>query len=426
MKMDINQLLKGIDCACGKHHACPIEKVYIESDAARRLSSLCGEAKRILLVADENTFQAAGASVLKYLAEKEIRKVIFPGDRVLIPDEKAVETVMRGLEDAEMIVGIGSGVISDLCKYVSFETHIPYIIVATAPSMDGYASTGAAMIAEGMKVTYSVGLPKAILAPTEVLQKAPMRMIQAGYGDIIGKFSALNDWKLSQCVNGEYFCPVIYDMTMEQVERTLRLAEGIRNREEEALRTLMEALVIVGILMSFATNSRPASGSEHHLSHYFEITGILDGTEYFPHGIDVAYSTVVTAALRERILETPFPEHRYFPGREAVSEALSTIYGPIAPSCLALQEKAGSYARDRMAIYREKEGEIRQILSQMPSSREIADMLAAVGLEERELEALYGKEKIRSGIFYAKDLKDRYTVLWMYYDFFGEEENEKH
>ena len=243
-----------------------------------------------------------------------------------------------------MIVGIGSGVVSDLCKYVSFETHVPYIIVATAPSMDGYASTGAAMIAEGMKVTYSVGLPKAILAPTEVLQKAPMRMIQAGYGDIIGKFSALNDWKLSQCVNGEYFCPVIYDMTMEQVQRTLRLAEGIQSREEEAVRTLMEALVIVGILMSFATNSRPATGSEHHMSHYFEITGILDGSEYFPHGIDVAYSTVVTAALRERILNTPYPEKRYFPGREAVLHSLSEIYGPIAQSCLDLHEKAGTYA----------------------------------------------------------------------------------
>ncbi len=422
--MDINELLKGLDCSCGKHHTCPMEAVYIEADAARHLPALCGEAKQILLVADENTFAAAGDSVLKHLAEKEIRKVIFPGDRVLIPDEKAVETVQKALADAQMIVGIGSGVISDLCKYVSFESHIPYIIVATAPSMDGYASTGAAMIAEGMKVTYSVGLPKAILAPTEVLQKAPMRMIQAGYGDIIGKFSALNDWKLSQCVNGEYFCPVICDMTMEQVQRTLRLAEGIRNREEEAVRTLMEALVIVGILMSFATNSRPASGSEHHLSHYFEITGILDGTEYFPHGIDVAYSTVVTADLREQILAKPFPEQRYFPGRDAVLASLSAIYGPIAPSCLALQEKAGTYERDRMPIYREKEEKIRQILSEMPSSREIAAMLAAVGLDEKELEELYGEKKIRSGIFYAKDLKDRYTVLWIYYDFFGGKENE--
>ena len=75
--------------------------------------------------------------------------------------------------------------------------------------MDGYASNGAAMIMGGMKVTYAAGLPRALIADTAVLQSAPMDMIMAGYGDIVGKYSALNDWKLSQCVNGEYFCEYI-------------------------------------------------------------------------------------------------------------------------------------------------------------------------------------------------------------------------
>ena len=100
---------------------------------------------------------------------------------------------------------------------------MPYIIVATAPSMDGYASDGAAMITGGMKVTYKAGLPRAIIADTEVLCNAPTDMLKAGYGDIIGKFSALNDWKLSRCVNGEYFCNYIYDLTFEQIKRTIIL-----------------------------------------------------------------------------------------------------------------------------------------------------------------------------------------------------------
>ena len=86
---------------------------------------------------------------------------------------------------------------------------IPYIIVATAPSMDGYASDGAAMILGGMKETVKAGLPKAIIADTNVLKNAPMDMIKAGYGDIIGKYSALNDWKFANIVYGEFFCNYI-------------------------------------------------------------------------------------------------------------------------------------------------------------------------------------------------------------------------
>ena len=110
-----------------------------------------------------------------------------------------------------MIVAGGSGVINDICKIVANVSNKYYVIVGTAPSMDGYASDGAAMILGGMKETVKAGLPRAIIADTEVLKDAPMEMIKAGYGDIIGKFSALCDWKLATAVNGEYFCQYIYD-----------------------------------------------------------------------------------------------------------------------------------------------------------------------------------------------------------------------
>ena len=225
----------------------------------------------VLIVADENTYFAAGDETLKALSGKQVRKVIFSGKTVLIPDEKAIEYITAELTGVELIVGVGSGVIQDLCKYVSHFNKLPYCIVATAPSMDGYASTGAAMILGGMKVTVAAGVPLAIIADTDVLKNAPMEMIQAGYGDIVGKYSALNDWKLSRIVNDEYFCQEIYDLTVDMVQQTLKLAEGLLKREEESVRVLMEALVIVGVAMSFAGSSRPASGSEHHLSHFLKL-----------------------------------------------------------------------------------------------------------------------------------------------------------
>ncbi len=415
--MDINELLKGLDCSCGRPHTCGIQYVYIENNAAARLGEICCDVNRILLVADENTYAAAGKQVTAVLQDKSVRTVMFPGTPLLIPNEAAIDTVTKALGNTEMIVGIGSGVIQDLCKYVSHASSIPYVIVATAPSMDGYASSGAAMITGGMKVTYSVGLPTAILADPAVLANAPLEMIKAGYGDIVGKYSSLNDWKLSHLVNGEYFCQQIYDLTFEQLQNTIKLADGLLRRDETAIAALMEALVVVGILLSFVGNSRPASGSEHHLSHFFEITGIINGRDYFPHGIDVAFSTIITAQLRERLLQGKFPARLYRPDPADYRGEMERVYKQVAPGCMALQDETGRYKSDDSAPYLDHEDEIRSVLAEMPSAVEIERLLGLVALDPAEFYAFYGEDVIGDAIRYAKDLKDRYTVLWMNYDF---------
>jgi len=415
--MDINNLLKGVECDCGKYHTCDIDYVYIESGAINHLSEICNNYNNILIVADENTFAAAGDKTILTMEGKNIEKVIFSGKEILVPNESAIETVTKKLVNAEMIVGIGSGVIQDLCKYVSFFNNIPYVIVATAPSMDGYASNGAAMITDGMKVTYSAGLPKAIIGDVDVLKNAPIDMIKAGYGDVIGKFSALNDWKLSHLINNEYFCDYIYNLTYEQIKATLDLSAGILKREEKSIKALMEALVVIGILMSFAGSSRPASGSEHHLSHFFEITGIINGEEYFPHGIDVAYSTVITSEIREKLLSQPFSNKIYRPNENDYRRKMQKIYKSVADGCIELQNKIGSYKTNRSDIYKEKEAEIKKILAEAPGAEKIKEMLSLVDLDIDEFYTLYSKEKLNDAILYAKDLKDRYTVLWLHYDY---------
>ena len=421
--MDINNLLKGVHCECGKHHTCDIGYVYIESGAISHLTEICKGYNNVLLVADENTYAAAGTITVDALKGKSIDRIIFNGNEILVPNEEAISAVEGKLNNTDIIIGIGSGVIQDLCKYVSFYNKVPYIIVATAPSMDGYASNGAAMITGGMKVTYPAGLPLAIIGDVDVLKNAPIDMIKAGYGDIIGKFSALNDWKLSRLVNGEYFCDYIYDFTYEQITSTIRLADGILKRDENSIKTLMEALIVIGIMMSFAGSSRPASGSEHHLSHFFEITGIINNEDYFPHGIDVAYSTVITAEIREKLQATVFPSKIYRQSEDDLHKSIKEVYSAVADGCIELQNKVGNYKNDRSSVYKDNESEIKAILSECPSAHEIRRLLSLVQLDMKDFYSLYSGKKISDAITYAKDLKDRYTVLWLYYDLLGDNKN---
>lgn len=313
-KMDFEKMLQPQECACGMVHSCDVKHVIIEQGAIGKLGSVTGGYKKLLLVADSNTYRVCGQAVKEQLTGRVGDVLVYERDGILVPDEEAVSQMQKKLTgDMDLIVGIGSGVIQDLCKYVSFKAGMPYCIVATAPSMDGYASKGAAMIAGNMKITYNAHVPEAIIGDVDVLKNAPMELIRSGYGDILGKYSCLNDWKLSQVILGEYFCQNVYDLTYDMLLKTRDLGAKLQERDEEAIQTLMEALVGVGIAMAYVGNSRPASGSEHHMSHFFEVTGILNDEEYFMHGIDVAYSAVYTQRIRETLLRMDKPAARKRP-----------------------------------------------------------------------------------------------------------------
>ncbi|MBR6767276.1 MAG: sn-glycerol-1-phosphate dehydrogenase [Clostridia bacterium] len=420
MKLDIGKYIdKKIECSCGHTHYCPISNVVVEKNAIEKLGGLMAPYKKIVLVADENTWAACGERVEKILADKVCAKLIYVREGLLVPDEHAVAELNDVMPaDCDFVVGVGSGVINDICKYVTFEKKMDYAIVGTAPSMDGYASSGAAMIMYGMKITYTTHPPKMIIADIDVLKNAPMDMIRAGYGDIIGKYSALNDWKLSKLINNEYFCQEIYDLVMDVTNNIRDMVSGIVAREEGAIEYLTKALVLIGVTLSLLGSTRPGSGSEHHLSHFFEIVGLIHNKPYFLHGTDVAYSTVVTAAMREEIVKLGKPVFNTA-AREQRLAAYDRIFASFAGEVRKIQDEAGSYERDLNPVYIEKWDEIIRILAECPTAREITDMFIAAGFDMDAFENMYGKEEIRDASFYGKDLKDRYSVLWLYFALFG-------
>ena len=415
--MDFYPLLKEFSCSCGKQHSCAIKGIHIGSGILGQIAKLTEGYRSILLVADSNTYPTCGESVSKQLDSQLENILVYQREGVLIPDEGAIgELMARVSENTDLILGIGSGVIQDLCKYASYQKGLPYHIIATAPSMDGYASTGAALILGGMKVTISCHVPERIMADVDILKNAPMELIQSGYGDILGKFSCLNDWKLSHVVRGEFFCQFIHDLMYDMVVRTKDLGPRLLNREPEAVQTLMEALAGAGVAMALAGNSRPASGSEHHLSHYFEITGILNREDYLTHGKDVAYSSIYTQRIRECLLSDPeLPPKRPF-CRDSWETDIRRVYTAAADGVIALQDKMGWYEVDRYPRYRQVWPQIREVLAQVPSASELERYLHSIGLNMGEFHGVYPDEKLSDALHYAKDLKDRYTVLWLYCD----------
>ena len=175
---------------------------------------------------------------------------------------------------------------------------------------------------------------------------------------------------------------------------------------------------MIGVCLTLLSTTRPGSGSEHHLSHYFEITGLIRNRPYFLHGTDVGYSTVVTAAMRERICAIKDPIFHTVPTETRLA-AYERIYGPCAEEVADLQREAGRYDRSVTAAYAAKWQEVLAILGECPTAAEIEQMLLSVNFDLSAFEKLYGADCIADGKLWGKDLKDRYSVLWLYFDLFA-------
>ncbi len=420
--MKLSDLLnRDIHCSCGKTHRCDIPLLEIGEGALQKLPAMLADKHHILLVADNHTNAICGGEVRSLLEGRIGSECLFDREGLLVPNEACIAELENALTPStDFILGIGSGVINDLCKYVSYRHSLTCGIVATATSMDGYASSGAAMIIGGMKITYTTHAPVLILGDVDILKDAPMEMIRSGYADIIGKYSALCDWRLSELINGEYLCEPVYALVKERTDAIRSLANALYRREPAAIGELMEALVLIGACLTLLSTTRPGSGSEHHMSHYFEITGLIEDQPYFLHGTDVGYSTVVTAALRERILTVDSPRFCHV-GEEVRIECYKAIYGPYYEEVLALQREARRYDAPKDEVYLANWDKVRAILSECPTAEEITKMLTDVGFDMSEFEKMYGKRKIDNGVWFAKDLKDRYSVLWLYFDLFFDE-----
>lgn len=320
LKMNLKEMAGlAFDCSCGRRHSVNIGKIVIGKNVLSEVVETAATFKegKMFMMSDTNTYRVYGRWVEESLAGNgfSFKSFVFDTPHPLIPDERAVGRLLIEVEKGtSLIIAVGSGVLNDLGKFLSYKTGIPYIIVGTAPSMDGYASVVAPFIVGGVKRTLPGVYPAAIIADLDILRETPMEMLQAGFGDILGKLTALADWRLSRILNDELYCETCAKIVKDALDKCLNNIDGIVAREEKAVRYIMEGLILSGIAIGLHGNSRPASGAEHNFAHYWDMDAISRNHEHPLHGNSVAVGTVITSYVYELMrpelpsgLEAPKP-----------------------------------------------------------------------------------------------------------------------
>jgi glycerol-1-phosphate dehydrogenase [NAD(P)+] len=317
---------------------------------------------------------------------------------------------LRG-ERPDFVVAVGSGVINDLSKWASFQLGIPYLVVATAASMNGYSSANVAPTVAGVKVLVEARPPVAVVAEPAVIEEAPVPMTAAGFGDTIAKHQSNADWVMNHFLSGEYYCQFCAGIVTDLEPLYLDHPEDIRDGKREAIRGLFEALFWTGMAMTLVGTSTPASGGEHLLSPTLDMMAHVRGERHDLHGRQVGIGTLVSAALYQRVLALESPalgalppsvDHRFW--------SVPSVVAAVTEQYESKQERLEPI-RQKLARHDAWDPLRAKVAAEVKTPAMIHTWLQRVGAAVSRADIGCSRERMKSAILHMHEIRRRFTIV---------------
>jgi len=293
--------------------------------------------------------------------------------------------------------------------------------------MDGYASVVSPLIRDGVKVTYDGVYPLAIVCDVDIMSQAPMLMLQAGLGDILGKYTALADWHVANIINGEYFCPEVEKLVLSTLRKCEEVADGVTSRDAKTVENITEALILSGIAIGMVGASRPASGGEHYLSHCYEMMFMNSGDDAkWLHGNTVGVAVGVVAYAFKYVIDLDikeiFTKGDYLNlDQSKWKQNITDVFTISATNIIEFKQDSINFdekeRKAKMNIIFTKWDEIKKICDvNVPNPKEVIKTLKKAGAVWNPKELGLSKELFRKSFIAAKDMRNRYGILQLLED----------
>ena len=395
-------------CSCGRVHSMTTTFAIVEGGALKRVSEYIKESGisgYAVAIYDENTYAAAGE--LRPKADKEI--ILSPEG--LHADEHGVASAKAGMpEKCDYLIAVGSGTVHDITRYIAHEMGVPFVSCPTAASVDGFCSSVAAMTWQGFKKTFTAVAPTLVVADTSVISKAPMRLTRAGFGDMIGKYIALSDWRIANILTGEYLCEEIYKLTLDATEAVLSSASGIVEGKMEAYEKLTYGLLMSGIAMQMLGNSRCASGAEHHISHLIEMRpeGLSLSSDAL-HGEKVGVGTLIASREYHRLMASGMLGTRdYEPASE---DYIISAFGKVIGESVVKENEVDSCATITKEMLTAAKDKIKAVVDVIPTPEELIGVYNMLGVLSSLSDIDVSDDMVDALLEYSPLVRNRLTLM---------------
>lgn len=410
---EIMQIISSImgECECGLNHGTAIKDIQIGSGLVHFVGEILkknGFPKALLFIADKNTLNAANG-IIDSLRDFDLTFKIY--DELRVAKMEHVNEIEELIKDRDIaVISVGTGSVNDPCRLAAARQNKKLCIFATAPSMDGFASYGAPIVADGFKSSYDAKSPEVIIGDTKILANAPSELKSAGFGDMIAKYVGLVDWKISHILTGERYCEKVAGLTRDAVDELMAMADKVTVSDEHTAGKIFEALLKTGVGMSFMRNSRPASGAEHIVSHLLECIELQDGIIPNLHGDDVGVSTLEMLKYYNRLAEVPAIKAK----RECVDwDDVYAFYGPMKDDVKKLNHPDNIIDNVTPENLEANWDEIRKIIRSVPSYEECRDAMIKAGCKITVGDIKKDHKLYENCVKYSPYMRKRLTLLRM-------------
>jgi len=419
---DWNSLIREVvagqwkDPATNRPASVPYEAIRIEEDLDSGEADMVAPLKlgrRLAVVSDVNTHEAMGRRVARHLRGlATIDEVVLPGG--LECDEPAVALVQEKTRHADALIAVGSGVLSDTCKYASFRDGRRYAVFGTAASMNGYASLTASLtLANGYKTSLSAHAPRGIFHDLKVSAAAPHWLSAAGLGDSLCRPTAQIDWWASHRLFGTFYSGVPYTLIAGDEPEMIKSAPGLARHDIAANGHLHRVLTLSGLGVCFTGVSHHGSMGEHQVSHWIDMFAgpAHPGSK---HGQQVGVASLAIARLHHELLALDAPP--LIRATHLVEAEFIARYGPeIGRMCFAEARKksfdqpgAEAFNRKLKDLWPQLRDELRPMLA---DPAEMRKTLAAAGGPVTATELGLPRSIWRDAMKHARHVRNRWSFL---------------
>lgn len=280
-----------------------ISDSFVGQDLISLLRNLNISNANLALVSDKNTFNIIGKEIISSLKENGYSITSIVLEKGVQPTIINAQEIADRSRECSMLIALGSGTIGDLCKYASFNSGKRYIMIPTAPSMNGYLSVSSSIInSNNLKQSYKTAVPIAVYIVMDILEQCPFRLIASGVADSLCKTTSKIDWYLASKILQHNFIEECFTITDKQEQYLLTNYRLLIARNKEAVLVLMEFLLLGGIVMTVAGGSYPASQGEHIIAHYLALFYPKKMKKYY-HGEHIAVTTITMLNIQNFILQ---------------------------------------------------------------------------------------------------------------------------
>ncbi len=413
------------------HDATDTQSVTIGAGVLTSVADVFGQSfgdQPAVVVADENTFAVAGEEVhqcLEAAGHTLVEPYVFPGQPTLYAEYENIVTLGEALHAHDAIpVAVGSGTLNDIVKRAAYERDRPYMVVATAASMDGYTAFGASIAKEGFKQTLACPAPKAVLADLDILMHAPPGMAASGYADLLGKVTSGADWLIADALEVEEIDQKVWSLVQDHLREWTGQPAELHAGDRKATEHLIEGLIMSGLAMQSYQSSRAASGAEHQFSHLWEMEGLgHDDNPPLSHGFKVGVGSVAIAALYERVLQRDLSALdteeicNAWPTREEVEQTVRAEHTAPGMDEAAVEQSLAKYIgadelAQRLELLRERWPELRErVAAQLMTAGQLRAMLQAAGCPTSPAEIGLSTPRFKATYSRSRMIRKRYTIL---------------